>query len=539
MRRNRFLLPVASLLFSLTGFAQATDARRGLLDIEHYRFSITLNDENDTIKGEAIITVKFLQPGTGFDLDLVKTNAAGKGMTVTAIRENDNKTHFSQGEETVHIDASAAAGETHWYTIDYEGVPADGLIIAKNKYGHRTFFADNWPNRAHNWLPCIDHPSDKASVEFIVTAPEHYQVVSNGILVEESNLPGHQKLTHWQETVALPTKIMVIGAAGFAVSHAGDVGCIPVYSWVYPENKDKGFYDYALACQILPFFISHIGPYPYRKLANIQSKTMFGGMENAGAIFYSENSVKGDRKVEALLTHEIAHQWFGDYVTEANWQHIWLSEGFATYMTHLYMEKTYGRDSLNQRLRDDRRDVIAFAAKSNAAVVDTTVNSNFMQLLNANSYQKGGWVLHMLRRKLGDAAFWKGLQAYYTRYGGGNATTADFRKEMEKAGRQNLESFFTQWLYTPGQPELYAVWQYDETKKKVTIQLRQKQPAVFSFPLQIAVQAGKQRIVQSYHITGRKAMFSIPVAVKPDTVILDPNVNLLFKGEIKEWFIDL
>jgi aminopeptidase N len=534
MRGNRFLLAIASLLFSFTGLAQAVDARSGLLDIEHYRFSITLNDENDTIKGEAIIAVKFLQPVTGFDFDLVKANAAGKGMTVTAIRENDNKTHFSQQEETLHIDASAMPGETHWYAIDYEGVPADGLIIAKNKYGHRTFFADNWPNRAHNWLPCIDHPADKASVEFIVTAPEHYQVVSNGILVEESNLPGHQKLTHWQETVALSTKIMVIGAADFAVSHAGDVGGIPVYSWVYPENKDKGFYDYALACQILPFFISHIGPYPYRKLANIQSKTMFGGMENAGAIFYSENSVKGDRKVEALLTHEIAHQWFGDYATEANWQHIWLSEGFATYMTHLYMEKTYGRDSLDHRLRDDRNDVIAFAAKSNAPVVDTSVNSNFMQLLNANSYQKGGWILHMLRRKLGDAAFWKGLRAYYTRYGGGNATTADFCREMEKAGGQHLELFFRQWLYTPGLPLLDAAWQYDAATKKLTIQLRQIQKTVFNFPLQVAVRAGSRQTVQAFTISSRQTTLSLPAVVKPAAVVLDPYVNLLFGGAIKE-----
>jgi aminopeptidase N len=534
MRGNTPLFLAVSLLFFIDGLAQATDARRGMLDVEHYRFSITLNDNNDTIKGEAIIAIKFLQPATGFDLDLVKTKADGKGMTVTAIRENDNKIHFSQQDESVHIDAQAEVGETHWYTIGYEGVPADGLIIAKNKYGHRTFFADNWPNRARNWLPCIDHPSDKASVEFIVTAPEHYQVVSNGMLVEESNLPDHQKLTHWQETVALPTKIMVIGAADFSVNHAGDVGCIPVYSWVYPENKDKGFYDYALACGILPFFIKNIGPYPYRKLANVQSKTIFGGMENAGAIFYAENSIKGDRKVEALLTHEIAHQWFGDYITEANWQHIWLSEGFATYMTHLYMEKTHGIDSMRQRLRDDRRDVIDFAGKSKAPVVDTTINSNFMQLLNANSYQKGGWVLHMLRRKLGDAIFWKGIRAYYARYGGSNASTDDFRKTMESASGSNLQSFFRQWLYTPGLPVLDADWRYDAGKKTIALQITQTQATAFSFPLEIAIRHGGDTLYRSFNISGRQTTFSIPAAVKPAAVVLDPNVNLLFEGKIKE-----
>ncbi|HSC36863.1 MAG TPA: M1 family metallopeptidase, partial [Chitinophagaceae bacterium] len=519
-----------SLLLPFAGLAQAVDSRKHQLDVQQYSFSIQLNDDNDTIKGQAVVTVHFLQPSAGFDLDLVKKKATGKGMTVTAVSEHEQPIGFSQDEETLHLITQAKAGETYRYTIVYEGVPADGLIIDKNKYGHRTFFADNWPNRAHNWLPCVDHPSDKAPVEFIVTAPEHYQVVSNGLQTEETSLPNHFKLTHWRETVALPTKIMVIGVADFAVNYAGEVDCIPVSSWVYPENKDKGFYDYALAKKILPFFIKNIGPYPYRKLANVQSKTIFGGMENASAIFYFENSVKGDRTVEALLTHEIAHQWFGDYMTEASWQHIWLSEGFATYMTHCYIEKTYGADSMRRRLRDDRREVIAFFAKKQAPVVDTSVTGNFMQLLNANSYQKGGWVLHMLRRKLGDIVFWKGLRAYYTRYGGLNATTEDFRKVMEKASGQNLQSFFRQWLYTPGQPTLDARWEYDAVKKIITIRLQQMQSPLFTFPLEIGIRSGKTNTVKSFMIKGRQTSLSILAATRPASLTLDPNMNLLFNG---------
>ena len=534
MRSNRPLFLVISLLFSAACFAQATDARKDLLDVQHYSFIIRLNDDNDTIKAEAVISIKFLQSSHGFDLDLVQKKADGKGMTVTAVKGDYGDVSFSQQPEIVHIDAIAQAGETHLYTINYEGVPADGLIIAKNKYGHRTFFADNWPNRAHNWLACVDHPADKAWVNFLVIAPEHYQVVSNGIQVEETNLPDHYRLTHWREKVPLPTKIMVIGVADFAVNHAGDVDSIPVSSWVYPENSGKGFYDYAVACDVLPFYIKNIGTYPYRKLANVQSKTIFGGMENAGAIFYSENSVKGDRSVEALFAHEIAHQWFGDYVTETNWQHLWLSEGFATYMTHLYMEKAHGIDSLRQRLRDDRREVIAFAAKSNAPVVDTTVNSNFMQLLNANSYQKGGWVLHMLRRKLGDATFWKGIRAYYARYGGGNASTDDFRKTMESVSGTNLQSFFQQWLYTPGLPILDAKWRYNAAKKTITIQIRQTQAAVFSFPLQVLIVSGKKSTIQTLYVNGRQASLSMHVSQTPGPVKLDPNVNLLFKGDIQK-----
>src|SRR6266700_2106852 len=179
---------------------------------------------------------------------------------------------------------------------------------------------------------------------------------------------------------------MVIGAAGFAVQYSGTINGTPVYSWVYPENKEKGFYDYAQAVDILPFYIKHVGPYAYEKLANVQSKTIFGGMENAGAIFYSENTVTGTRVSESLLAHEIAHQWFGDMATETDWSHLWLSEGFATYMTILYFEKKYEKP-----------------------VVDSSV-TNYMELLNANSYQKGGWILHMLRMEAGDSAFWKGIR---------------------------------------------------------------------------------------------------------------------------------
>jgi aminopeptidase N len=152
----------------------------------------------------------------------------------------------------------------------------------------------------------------------------------------------------------------------------------------------------------LPWLEKHIAPYPYKKLANVQSKTIFGGMENANAIFYFENSVT-DTGIEALMTHEIAHQWFGNSASEKDWSHLWLSEGFATYMTHLYLEEKYGEDSFNNRREADREKVIAFSKTRNTPVSDTSASNNLMQLLNANSYQKGGWVLHMLRRKVGDS----------------------------------------------------------------------------------------------------------------------------------------
>jgi aminopeptidase N len=499
------------------------------MDVQHYRFSIALNDENDRIRGSAGITIRFLPRTDSFNIDLAALNKEGKGMVVITVTENNRSLAFEQQNQLLEIHDTVQTGKSKTYTIQYEGIPADGLIIATNKYGRRTFFADNWPNRAHNWLPCIDHPSDKASVEFLVTAPEHYQVISNGEMVEESNLPNHLRLTHWKTAAELPTKIMVIGAAGFSVAYAGKVSCVPVYSWVYPENKETGFYDYQLAPEILSFFVKQVGPFAYEKLANVQSTTRFGGMENAGAIFYGENTIKGDRRNEALLAHEIAHQWFGDAATETNWQHLWLSEGFATYMTHLYLENKYGTDTLEKRLAEDRKTVIAFSRKRHTPVVDTTVNDNFMQLLNANSYQKGGWVLHMLRRKLGDTIFWQGIRNYFAAYNGRNAATEDFRKIMEAASGTDLKAFFRQWLYVAGQPQLTINWQYDPGKKDIVLTIRQEQPDLFAFPLQVSVQTARGSSTRTIMVKERTMIVTIPSADKPSGIIPDPNLNLLFE----------
>ncbi|CAN0599112.1 unnamed protein product, partial [Laminaria digitata] len=171
----------------------------------------------------------------------------------------------------------------------------------------------------------------------------------------------------------------------------------------------------------------------YEKLANVQSKTRYGGMENASNIFYSETSITGTGSNEGLVAHEIAHQWFGNSATEADWQHIWLSEGFATYFTQLYMEHTYGRERFVNGMNKARMSVLGFYDRMpNIPLVNPEITDP-NQHLNANSYQKGAWVLHMLRHKVGDNAFWKGIQTYYTNYRNKNATSEQLQKEMEDA----------------------------------------------------------------------------------------------------------
>jgi aminopeptidase N len=523
------LLCTISLTFSVL-FSHAQRS----IDVLHYKFSIDLNDNNDTIYSTTEIQVNFLAAVNSFSIDLALLKGNGNGMILDKTT-GPSVTGFSKEKEKFIINLSSAskANDTASFSIQYHGIPADGLIISKNKYGHRTFFADNWPNRAHNWLACIDDPADKASFEFIVKAPSHYQVISNGIQVEESNLNNNYKLTHYKEDVPLPTKVMAIGVADFAVNYAGNMDCVPVYSWIFPEDREKGFYDYAQAKEIVQFFNNYIGPYPYKKLANVQSKTIFGGMENAGAIFYAENSVTGDRTNEDLMAHEIVHQWFGDMATEKSFAHLWLSEGFATYLTDVYLELKYGIDSMKRRLRGEREEAIAFGKTAANPVVD--VASDYMSLLNANSYQKGGWVLHMLRRHIGDALFQKFIKTYYDKYKGSNADTDDLRKVAEEVSGKKLESFFKQWLYTPGNPQLSVNWKYLTKEKKLSVTVTQLQKTTFNFPLEIKLNFTTVKSkLQTLNISKQTETFVFPIAEKITKIELDPNTNLLFSGTVNE-----
>ena len=541
----RFLSPFHAFLLcfllvnSTLVFSQGHEARMQAIDIQHYVFEINLFDNTDEIRGKANVTVKFLKEAKAFELDLSSKNEAGKGMEVLSVLEGDQPVIFTQSGEFLEIKPfnSTVPGQVKVYVISYKGIPTDGLIISENAWGERTFFGDNWPNRAHHWLPTVDHPSDKATVEFIVTAPNHYQVVGNGRLVEETMLKGDRKLSHWRTLKVIPTKVMVIGAADFAVQYAGDAGLksegkpIPVSSWVFREQKQDGFFDYALAIDVLDWFISKVGPYPFEKLANVQSKTRFGGMENASCIFYNDGSVDGKRSSEGLIVHEVAHQWFGNSASEATWYHLWLSEGFATFFTHLYYQDQYGEEQFRERLKTDRETIIGFEDAWQRPVIDSLA-TDYMSLLNPNSYQKGGWFLHMLREKLGDDAFFRGIKNYYEKYQYGNANTDQFRVEMERVSSTNLRAFFDQWLRQPGYPKLEMKWSYNAKKEKCTVTLIQKQTNLFDFPFQVkfSAEGGQKTLVHWFPVSDREKKYTIEIPFEPDLVTLDPEVKLLFDG---------
>jgi aminopeptidase N len=529
---------LAAVLLSGPGTQARADTypRQPGIDVRGYVFRIELKDNTTAVSAEADIDFAFRTDGVReLRLDLIGPSADGtSGMTVSGVTSGTETLPFTHEANLVRVQlaASGKAGDRRRITVRYSGTPADGLLVGPNKYSERVFFGDNFPDRARHWLPTIDHPYDKAACEFVVVAPEAYQVVAPGALVETSALPGNRRLTRYREAVPITTYCMVIGVARFAVETIGEVGGAPIQSWVYSPERDPGFADFRIALKPMQLYSWRVGPYPYEKLANVQSKTRYGGMENASTIFYSERVVTGRGTNEGLFAHEIAHQWFGDSVTEADWDHIWLSEGFATYLTHVYNEYTSGRDAMVRGLRRDRESIIRYFERNPASAVVTPANPKLDNILSANSYQKGGWFLHMLRRLVGDEAFWKGVSTYYGRYQNGNALTDDFRRVMEEASGRPLEEFFRQWVNTPGQPTIAGSWTW--TNGVLTVAIRQTHAAstVYQTALDIGIvmdRASAPR-VETVPLDRRAQTFTFKLEKEPADVVLDPNTWLLMQA---------
>ena len=365
---------------------------------------------------------------------------------------------------------------------------------------------------------------------FTVTAPQSWRVVGNGT----SGGPGR-----WNEPHPIPTYTMVIGAGEFTVSKHRPVingrDTIPIQVWTYPE--DSAFADsvpFRRATEIVEVMQRLIGPYPYENLKHVQSSTKFGGMENSSAIFYAEKPYVERKMGEGVVRHETAHQWFGDAVTERDWPDIWLSEGFATYFDGVIGAALDGDSVLVNRMRSNAEDYFT-SDVTDRPIVDSANAADPIKLLNANSYPKGAWVLHMLRGLMGDSAFFRGLRTYYTTYRDSTATSEDFEHVMEKAASADFGWFFHQWLYQPGYPQLDVTWQYDAGARRVVVGITQRQKpewGLFRLPaLTLEFRGADGAILRRDVALASEretvAYFNVPFA--PAEVRVDPDGKLLLR----------
>ena len=496
-------------------------------DALHYDILLQLPDSGSFVRGIASAHVRLTSPRRDtLALDFT-------GLAVEAVGRDGEALPFRhrEGKLLVNVPAGLRSGDTLRVDVTYSGHPDDGLILGRNIHGRPTAFADNWPNRARFWFPSIDHPSDKATVRFTVSAGADRQVVANGRLLDDRP----DAVWVWESDEPIPTYTMVIGAAEFYVKEIGSVcigseprTCTLVTTWLFPPDTAAAAPSFDRAAEMVAFYNRLIAPFPYAKLAHVQSSTRFGGMENVSAIFYPEDALAAGRDIESTVAHETAHQWFGNAVTEADWNHLWLSEGFATYFGALFFENADGMDRFSEMMADAREDYLASGAVD-YPIVDPS-QRNLFALLNANNYGKGAWVLHMLRRLLGDVAFFDGIRAYYGRHEHGTALTEDLRRALEGASGRNLERFFEQWVYSPGYPKLRVEWSWNEGDGAIDLEIDQTQseawPA-FEMPITLEIATPSGPIRHQVDLEGRTTKTALEVAGVPDGIAVDPDGDLL------------
>ena len=257
-------------------------------------------------------------------------------------------------------------------------------------------------------------------------------------------------------------------------------------------------------------------------------------MEAATAIGYTPRLV-GTPRMREVIVHEIAHQWFGNAVTEADWDDVWLSEGFATYFTLLFTEHDAGRDAFVAGLRRSRATVLDYDARHPGYRVVHDGLTDMRQVTSTQTYQKGAWTLHMLRGVVGTEIFWRGIREYYRRYRDANASTDDFRRLMEEASGRELTWFFRQWLTRSGSPVVRGHWRHDAAAGQVVLVLEQTQAGEpFRVPMEVSVRyrgdAGVR--VERVELLGQRGEFRIAVEGEPETVHLDPDLWVLMDAEL-------
>ena len=512
---------------------------------KHYVVSITLNDQlSEIASATARIDIVVLKPTAMIDLDFGELN-------IDAVKVNSKATTYTHkdGKLTINLTEAAAPGAQLQISVAYHGKPKDGLILTNDKDGKPSAVGDNWPNRVHHWIPTLDHPSAKATVTFNITAPAGNEVVANGRLDHVQTGASGSRPWTYSEAVPIPPYCMIIGVGQFARFEPKERSVTPLSYYVPQSDGPLAIKGFASSIPSLAYFSETVAPYPYEKLAMIVGATRFGGMENSSAIVFT-STLFGPRpqaKISktfgipvgtvSLIAHEIAHQWFGDSVTESTWADLWLSEGFATYFAGLFLQRYESEEAFQGYMKQAAATALTYEKSNRTPIFDRDTEDLF-KLLNGNNYQKGAWVLHMLRSRLGDDAFFRGIRSYYAAHANATASTEDLRTALEKSSGQDLRAFFQRWIYDSGHPQYELSWQFSAAKSsggngELRLTLKQLQPGnIFLDPVPIVVTtpSGSRDIILKP--TDKITVETIQLREQPSGIEIDPRSTLLKEAKV-------
>ena len=522
--------------FAKTGTPRRTERIR-FFDVKHIKAELLIDTKKRELRGTVTHSVSPLHPylkqleldcGPLLKVSRVTVGPKGNSCTFTT---KDSKL-------SVTLDKAYGLGDTLDLAIEYSGSPDRGLYFVwpEAPYPEKrlSFWTQGEAEDTHHWLPCYDYPNERATSEMIITTEKPLFVLSNGTLIETKENDGNTTTYHWKMTVPHSSYLISLAASDFAVYHdrAGD---LPVDYYVAKHVDEATARRFmGNTPRMIRFFGDKLGqPYPYPKYAQVCVPDFIaGGMENISATTMTDSALhdeiaEREHQEDGLVAHELAHQWFGDFLTCKDWSHLWLNEGFASYFDPLYAQHDLGDDVFRLEMKGSQDGYIGGDLEYRRPIVESRYEESD-DMFDGVTYSKGACVLHALRGLVGDDAWWRGIKAYVAAHKLDVVETDDLRTAMETAYGKDLKWFFDQWVYKAGHPELKVRWHYEDADKTVRVRIQQvqtldDQTPLFRLPttLEITEDIGKTRTIPVV-IDGASHEFVIPAAARPKMVQIDP-----------------
>jgi aminopeptidase N len=529
--------------------ARADFNRPQAYDAEHYKIAVSFDRQKKLVRGDTTVTLRPLANGfRTAEFDAVDLNFSSVTLEPAGAKLS---VRTAKNKAIVTLDREYGTADSVSIRFRYTAVPKKGIyFVDGGTYGDgmkrsAQIWTQGEPDEARHWFPSFDFPSDKATTEQLITAMPNETVVGNGELVEKIDNPDSTVTWHYRMPVPHST-YLVSFVIGEYVKITDEARGIPLAFYVYPGKEGTGRKAFGQTGRMLAVFEDLTGvKFPFNKYdQTIVSSFQFGGMENITAttmadteIFFADFEF-GQATVTDLVSHELAHSWFGNLVTCRNWAELWLNEGFATFMEAAYREKAFGRGSYMAKIRSDAATFL----------VDDTINRRRHALFNrraddvgslfdnaSTTYNKGGAVVHMLREQLGDDTFWKGVNLYLNRHKLQPVESTDLRDAMQEASGQDLRWFFDQWVYGAGAPSLTIQPTYNRRSKSFALTVSQTQlndritPGVFQLPLSVRFRVGSRVVNEKLDVRKRSQTFTFTAETRPSEIEIDPDERIVLK----------
>jgi aminopeptidase N len=532
--------------------------------IKHLKLDLRFDIEQQQVSGTALFTITPMNDGfKHLELDIAEMNIRsvkllrverrGTGDLVQSATHLGVNLEFETYPEklAIELDRSYARKEHMVVEISYSCSPRKGLFFVKPDESYPDKPIQIWSQGenedAHWWFPCHDITHQKMTTELLATIKSNYFALSNGELIGVRDNPAAGTRTyHWSQAQPHPAYLVTVVIGEY--EHISDsYEGLPVDYYVYRERREEGNKLFANTPQMIKFFEEKFGyAYPYPKYAQILvDDFLFGAMENTSATTMTDRCLLDaraqlDLNYDDIVAHELAHQWWGDLVTCKDWSQIWLNESFATYSEYLWREHTRGSDEARFVLFQDFLIYLREDFTSHRRPIVSNRYRFSEEIMDRHAYEKGAYVVDMLRWTLGDDAFFRSLAHYLNKFEFGVAETNDLKVAIEETTGRNLHWFFDHWLYGSGQPELEVGYEWQRDQKMLRLSVKQvqeheDQTPIFRFPVEIEiVTAETDEIIETerraaYRVVVEKAEqdFYFPCDSKPRLVIFDKHNRII------------